>query len=106
SNMHVKNHRSIHAAGMIICHRPIQVISAVYRDRSLPVTHLDMYALEELGALKVDVLGLRTLTLLRRMEEEVQRRDPHFTLEGLPLEDAPTFELLGSGRDRKSTRLN
>ena len=95
---HLKRLRSIHAAGMIISQRPIQEISAVYRDRALPVTHLDMYALEELGALKVDVLGLRTLTLLRRMEEEVQRRDPHFTLEGLPLEDAPTFELLGSGR--------
>jgi DNA polymerase-3 subunit alpha len=94
----LKRHRSTHAAGIIVSHRPIEEFSAVYRDRSIPVTHLDMYALEDLGALKIDLLGLRTLTLLRNMEQEVQRRGPSFSLEGIPLHDEKTLELLGQGR--------
>lgn len=94
----LKRHRSTHAAGVVLSHQPIQNVSAVYQQGELPVTHLDMYALEDLGVLKIDLLGLRTLTLLRRMEEEVQKVEPEFSLAELPLADPQTFELLGQGR--------
>lgn len=64
----------------------------------MPVTHLDMYSLEALGVLKIDLLGLRTLTLLRRMEEAVKRRESGFSLAAIPLEDRKAFELLGEGK--------
>lgn len=94
----LKRHRSTHAAGVIITAQPIQNISAVYQDRDLPVTHLDMYSLERLGVLKIDLLGLRTLTILTKMEEAVQLRDPGFSLREIPLEDQTTFELLSQGK--------
>lgn len=95
---HLKKHRSTHAAGIIVSERPIQEFTAVYTDRTVPVTQLDMYSLEELGTLKIDLLGLRTLTLLRAMEQEVQRREQSFALQAVPLEDGATLKLLGSGR--------
>lgn len=94
----LKRHRSTHAAGVIITARPTQAISAVYLDREIPVTHLDMYALEELGVLKIDLLALRTLTLLQRMEERVAQRDQSFSLKEIPLNDSATFALLAQGK--------
>ena len=94
----LKRHRSTHAAGVIVTARPIQEISAVYLDRDLPVTHLDMYALEDLGVLKIDLLGLRTLTFLRKMEDMVKSVDGGFSLQEIPLHDEKTLEVLGQGR--------
>ncbi len=94
----LKRHRATHAAGIIVTKGPVQDVTAVYTDRDLPVTHYDMYALEDLGAWKIDILGLRTLTLLRRMEEEVQKREREFSLKNIPLDDHRTLELLGQGR--------
>jgi len=94
----LKRNRSTHAAGVIVTAQPVQSISAVYSDRGMPVTHLDMYSLEALGVLKIDLLGLRTLTLLRRMEEAVKRRESGFSLAAIPLEDRKAFELLGEGK--------
>ena len=94
----LKRHRSTHAAGVIITARPIQEISAVYLDKEIPVTHLDMYALEDLGVLKIDLLALRTLTLLQRMEMRVFERDRSFSLAEIPPDDPDTFALLAKGR--------
>ncbi|NMB01505.1 MAG: DNA polymerase III subunit alpha [Firmicutes bacterium] len=94
----LKRHRATHAAGVIITSQPTQMISAVYSDREVPVTHLDMYALEDLGVLKIDLLGLRTLTLQRAMEVEIQKREPEFYLNKIPLQDDKTCELLGRGQ--------
>ena len=94
----LKRNRSTHAAGVIVSARPIQEISAVYLDRDIPITHLDMYALETLGALKIDLLGLRTLTLLQHMEQRVKEVDGAFSLQEIPLQDAKTCEMLGAGR--------
>lgn len=96
----LKRHRSTHAAGLIITAEPTKTISAVYTDRELPVTHLDMYSLERLGVLKIDLLGLRTLTILTKIEQAVQASNPDFLLDKIPLEDHKTFELLAKGKTR------
>lgn len=94
----LKRHRSTHAAGVIIKEGPIQSISAVYQDREIPVTHLDMYALESLGVLKIDLLGLKTLTLLQQIEAEVRKGDVSFSLQGIPIQDEATLTQLGTGK--------
>lgn len=94
----LKRHRSTHAAGVIVTDRPVQNYTAIYQDRDLPVTHLDMYSLENLGILKIDLLGLRTLTILEEMETRIQKSNPTFFLEQVPLEDEKTWNLLAQGR--------
>lgn len=94
----LKRHRATHAAGVIITAGPIQEISAVYQDRDIPVSHLDMYALESLGALKIDLLGLRTLTLLKSIEDQVRNDNPGFSFDKIPGHDEKTLNMLGEGR--------
>ena len=63
----------------------------------MPVTHGDMHALEWQGLLKIDLLGLRTLTFLKHIEEQVKGSQPRFGLESISLDDEKTFALLSRG---------
>ena len=66
----------------------------------LPVTQFNMTEIEELGLLKMDFLGLRTLTVIRDAETAVQKKDPSFSMAKLDYDDKATYEMLGRGRDR------
>ncbi len=90
---------STHAAGVVIAPSEIWNYSPLYRNSDGSVsTQYDMKSVEELGLLKVDFLGLRTLTILRWAEEEIRRRkDPNFELKNIPLNDKATYRLLSRG---------
>ena len=93
----LKRHFSTHASGVVISSEPIVYYQAVRSEREMAVTHGDMHALEWQGLLKIDFLGLRTLTFLKSAESEVKQSDPTFDLENIPLDDKKTLELLSSG---------
>ncbi len=94
---HVRN-ISTHAAGVVITPGQIWDYVPLYKNPDGTVaTQFDMKALEDLGLLKVDLLGLRTLTILQWSEELARRKDPDFSLERVPLDDRKTFELLSRG---------
>ena len=57
-----------------------------------------MTTLEELGLLKMDFLGLRNLTVLDDAVKMVQEREPDFTLDGIPDDDAATYEMISRGQ--------
>jgi len=87
---------STHAAGVVITPEPLERFVPLLRltDGEF-VTQLDMHDLEALGLLKMDFLGLRNLTLLddvRRMVTAREGTAPE--LEGIPLDDGPTFQLI------------
>ena len=63
----------------------------------LPVTQFNMTEIEELGLLKMDFLGLRTLTVIRDAETAAQKKDPGFCMSGLDYDDKATYEMLGRG---------
>ena len=92
-------HTSLHAAGVVIAPKPLQELVPLYYDKEGAVaTQYDMVQLEELGLLKMDFLGLKTLTELKLMKELVKERhgiDINF-LE-LPLDDEKVYELLQKG---------
>ncbi len=94
---HVRN-VSTHAAGVVIAPGKIWEYVPLFKNTDGEVsTQYDMKALEKLGLLKVDFLGLRTLTILKWTEELVQRKDPSFRFEEVPLDDRATFDLLSRG---------
>ncbi len=94
---HVRN-VSTHAAGVVIAPGKIWEYVPLFKNTDGEVsTQYDMKALEKLGLLKVDFLGLRTLTILKWAEELVQRKDPSFRFEDVPLNDRATFDLLSRG---------
>ncbi|MBR1860445.1 MAG: DNA polymerase III subunit alpha [Lachnospiraceae bacterium] len=92
-------HTSMHAAGVVICQKAADEFVPLSRgsDGSI-VTQFTMTTLEELGLLKMDFLGLRTLTVLHdavRFVKETEGKD--IDLDGLELEDPKVFEALSSG---------
>ena len=95
-------HASVHAAGVVIAPGPLTDYVPVCLAPQEPdaiITQYDMVALEQVGMLKIDILGLKTLTVIhdaRRMVEE--RHGTTLDLDALDLEDANVYKLLGSGR--------
>jgi DNA polymerase-3 subunit alpha len=89
-------HASTHAAGIVIGDRPLTELVPLYRDpkSDMPVTQFNMKWVEQAGLVKFDFLGLKTLTLLEKAVELVKRRGIDIDLATIPLDDAPTYELL------------
>ena len=93
-------HASTHAAGVVIADRPLSQLIPLYRDprSELLVTGFNMKWVEQAGLVKFDFLGLKTLTVLAKTLELMQAggEEPP-DLARLPLDDRPTFEMLGRG---------
>lgn len=93
-------HASIHAAGMIITPTPLMNHLPLYRTNKGEVTsQYDMKSAESVGLLKIDILGLRTLTVVDKALTMI-RENHGIELEAaaIPLDEARTFELLREGR--------
>jgi DNA polymerase-3 subunit alpha len=88
-------HASTHAAGVVISPQPLVEIVPLYRStRDEITTQYDMNALERIGLLKMDFLGLTTLTVLVDAVELIkQNRGVEINLSELPLGDAQTFAI-------------
>lgn len=93
-------HASTHAAGIVIGKDELTTYVPLYRDPKTGAisTQYNMKILEEVGLVKMDFLGLKTLTLIKHCKELILRKDPEFSMDNLPENDAITFELLGEGK--------
>ena len=88
-----------HAAGIIITDRPLEEFVPLTEQEGDVTVQYDMNAVGKLGLLKMDFLGLKTLTVIADAVDNIRRSaDPKFDIETIPLEDAKTFALLNSGR--------
>jgi DNA polymerase-3 subunit alpha len=90
-------HASTHAAGMVIGDRPLDELVPLTRDpkSNFPITQFNWKMVETAGLVKFDFLGLKTLTVLQKAVELIQRgRGIAVDLAGLPLDDGRTYELL------------
>lgn len=91
-------HSSTHAAGVVITREAAQEYVPLSANDGQIVTQFTMTTIEELGLLKMDFLGLRTLTVLRDAERMVKEsKNPDFVLDEIPLDDKETFEMLAAG---------
>ncbi len=94
-----------HAAGVIITDKPIVEYIPLHRPTSgseespiKTVTQFEMSVVDSLGLLKVDFLGLATLTIMQRACELIEQRSgKRYSLENIPVDDPATFEFLGKG---------
>ncbi len=88
-----------HAAGILISDTPLEEYVPLTLQEGDVTVQYDMNAVSKLGLLKMDFLGLKTLTVIADAVENVRRTaDPAFDIERIPLDDAATFALLNSGR--------
>ncbi len=96
----VARNASTHAAGVVISREPLTELMPLQRatnSESL-MTQYEMHAVEALGLLKFDFLGLSNLTILTRAVDLIRaQRGVEIDLDRIPLDDPATFELLASG---------
>jgi len=84
----------VHAAGVVIAPRPLTELVPLYKTKNEEiVTAFDMVAIEKMGLLKMDFLGLTTLTILDDTAKLIeQTHGQKMSLEAIPLEDQETYE--------------
>ncbi|MBI3818404.1 MAG: DNA polymerase III subunit alpha [Planctomycetes bacterium] len=88
----------VHAAGVVIADVPLDTVVPLYKVDDVVVTQYDMDSLEKTGLLKMDFLGLRTLTILEKTRDLIRRRTGETPdLEQLIFDDPKTFDLLTIG---------
>jgi DNA polymerase-3 subunit alpha len=93
-------HASVHAAGVVIAPRPLTEFIPLYKSQKDEiVTQWAMKEVERVGLLKMDFLGLSTLTLIRDALDEIKRTEGiDLDIDAIPLTDAKTFQLFSEGQ--------
>lgn len=90
-------HASTHAAGVVITDKPVMDYVPLSKNDDAVVTQYTMTAIEELGLLKMDFLGLRNLSVIDHAEKLVRRREAGFSIEAAPEDDGAVFHMLSEG---------
>ena len=91
-------HASTHAAGVVITRDPVSSYVPLALNDEAAVTQYTMVALERLGLLKMDFLGLRTLTVIDDAVKLIKKNNPDFNLDSIDIKDKATFDMLSQGR--------
>jgi DNA polymerase-3 subunit alpha len=93
-------HASVHAAGVVIAPRPLTEFVPLYKSQKDEiVTQWAMKEVERVGLLKMDFLGLSTLTLISDALGEIKRTEGiSLDIDAIPLDDAKTYKLFGDGQ--------
>ena len=94
----LNRHASVHAAGVIISDKPLNNYMPIFKTSDDQITTgYSMGVLEKIGLLKVDFLGLRTLTVIDETVKLIKKiKGVDVDMEEIPLEDKKTYELLAS----------
>ncbi len=93
-------HASTHAAGVVVTREPVDHYVPLARGDDSAVTQFTMTTLEELGLLKIDLLGLRNLTVIENTVQQIKSTQPDFDIETIPLDDAAVYEMLSKGESQ------
>lgn len=92
-------HSSTHAAGVVIASQPLVNYVPLQKNDEMIVTQFPMGTLEELGLLKMDFLGLRTLTVMRDCVKLIkQNRKVSIDIDDLDIEDHKVYKMIGEGK--------
>ncbi len=93
----VARHASVHACGTVIAAQPLPLrvpLQHAPQDENVTLTQFEMHAIEDLGLLKMDILGLKNLTIIENTIRLVQEKTGDLIdMSKLPLNDKATFEL-------------
>ncbi len=92
-------HASVHAAGVVITQEPLTDIVPLYKSSDGTITtQFEMGALDQLGLLKMDILGLKTLTIIGdTLAMLKKKRGIEIDIEKIPMDDPAIFDMLSRG---------
>ena len=90
-------HASTHAAGVVITREDVSAYVPLAKNGSQTVTQFTMTEIEQLGLLKMDFLGLRTLTVISDCEKLVKERESSFDVSKIPLDEPLVYKEMCQG---------
>ncbi|MBE6788233.1 MAG: DNA polymerase III subunit alpha [Ruminococcaceae bacterium] len=93
-------HSSMHAAGVVITDKPVSDYVPLQKNDDSIVTQFPMTTLEELGLLKMDFLGLRTLTVIDDAVKLIKKNNPDFDENNIDINDKRTYQMLSKGNTK------
>ena len=92
-------HCSMHAAGVVICQKPVEEYVPLSRAADGTITtQFIMTTLEELGLLKMDFLGLRTLTVIQNAVQLARKKQPDLQIDKIDYDDKAVLDYIGTGK--------
>jgi len=94
----LKRHTGIHAAGKVITEQPVYKYTPLAQREGIITTQYDGETLTELGLLKIDFLGLKTLSVIDDTAKLIRNIEPEFDIDKIPFDDPKTYKLLSEGR--------
>ncbi len=96
----MNRHASTHAAGVVIAPGDLTDYVPLYRHPKTGdiTTQVDMNGLEDMGLLKMDFLGLRTLTVIDKAQKMLRNRGIHIDPDKFPLDDEATYKIFARGQ--------
>ncbi len=91
------HHTSVHAGGILLSKDVINDVVPTTREASsLKTSQYSMEYLEERGLIKMDLLGLRNLSIIDEIVKKIQIREPQFQIMNIPMDDTKTYEVFSS----------
>ncbi|KAA3616069.1 MAG: DNA polymerase III subunit alpha [Calditrichaeota bacterium] len=93
-------HSSTHAAGVVITPKALTNYAPLYKPPGSDdiTTQFDMKCLEATGVLKMDFLGLRTLTVIQHTLDALKKENIDIDIDNIPLDDPETYKVFGDGQ--------
>ncbi len=94
----LNRHAGMHAAGVVIAEEPLWDYCPCFRGKNGElITQYAKEEVEDVGLVKFDFLGLKTLTILATAEKIIRRSNPDFKVDDIPLDDKPSFQMIQAG---------
>ncbi|MFC1538887.1 DNA polymerase III subunit alpha [Candidatus Latescibacterota bacterium] len=93
----LNRHAGTHAAGVIITPEPSTEFFPLYRQNEDITSQYTMEYIEKIGCLKVDFLGLRTLTVIRDAVKIIEKSGEKLDIDKIPLDNREIYDLMGRG---------
>ncbi len=87
----------MHAAGVVICDKPVDEYVPLFKSGDSVVTQYYKGWVEALGLLKMDFLGLRTLTVIDDAVKMIKKKDPDIDIMKIDVDDQGVYKMLGEG---------
>jgi len=95
----IPRHLSVHASSMIISDRPLsEVVPLEMTNQGEIVSQYEKESIKDLGLLKMDILGSRSLTIIKKTLETLKEKNVNINLSKIPLDDKATFSALQKGK--------
>lgn len=92
-------HLSVHASSMIISDRPLsEIVPLEVTNQGEIVSQYEKESIKDLGLLKMDILGSRSLTIIKKTLEMLKEKNININLDQIPLDDKATFSALQKGK--------